>query len=317
MKTHRNLAVWTMRAWIPLLSCLLILCFTGLAHGVLYDDCDGDGLPDECPCGGCGAPPVPGGGCGCGAVGPVLLYQDQDDTIYIDDDYDQDGRGDVSDNCPYTWNQDQVDSDGDGAGDACDTCPALANPDQVDTDLDGVGNACDNDDDNDLVLDAQDACPVVPDPPQYDHDGDGAGDACDPDDDADGVPDLADNCPLVSNPGQEDGDLDLYGNDCDNDSDQDHVPDSVDNCPYVPNPNQSDVDEDDLGDACDFDADAAGPPVQPASQSDEGGGGFCAAVPMARGVALGSVLPFLAAGVWIALCRKKAMKKRWNGKNQT
>ena len=66
MGTQQIVSRWSLRAAVPLLSALLVLCPAGLAHGVLYDDCDGDGLPDECPCGGCGAPPVPGGGGGGG-----------------------------------------------------------------------------------------------------------------------------------------------------------------------------------------------------------------------------------------------------------
>jgi len=104
MKTQRSFFLrWERWVALPIFCCALVLSFATLAHGELYDDCDGDGLPDECPCGGCGAPPVPGGGCGCGGAGPVLLYQDMDDIIYVEDDYDQDGPGDARDNCPYDY----------------------------------------------------------------------------------------------------------------------------------------------------------------------------------------------------------------------
>ena len=89
-------------------------------------------------------------------------------------DADKDGVGDVCDNCPTWWNDNQIDSDGDGQGDVCDrdrdndgkeciitrtciislcyvgvisfsdNCPTTYNPDRKDTDRDGVGDACDN-----------------------------------------------------------------------------------------------------------------------------------------------------------------------------
>lgn len=80
-------------------------------------------------------------------------------------DSDEDGVPDEQDNCPATWNPDQVDRDGDGVGDACDNCPTVSNPDQADRDADGVGDACDN-------------CPLVSNPDQADSDGNGVGDAC-------------------------------------------------------------------------------------------------------------------------------------------
>ena len=58
-------------------------------------------------------------------------------------DTDYDGVNDNVDNCPTTYNPDQVDRDGDGVGDACDNCPSTANASQADTDGDGVGDACD------------------------------------------------------------------------------------------------------------------------------------------------------------------------------
>ena len=35
-------------------------------------------------------------------------------------DADKDGIGDVCDNCPLIWNDNQIDSDGDGSGNVCD-----------------------------------------------------------------------------------------------------------------------------------------------------------------------------------------------------
>ena len=49
-------------------------------------------------------------------------------------DTDGDNILDTEDNCPYTYNPDQLDTDGDGVGDACDNCPEIANPSQSITD---------------------------------------------------------------------------------------------------------------------------------------------------------------------------------------
>jgi hypothetical protein len=57
-------------------------------------------------------------------------------------DPDNDGIFDPNDNCPATYNPDQIDSDGDGVGDLCDNCPNVSNPDQKDSDGDGIGDAC-------------------------------------------------------------------------------------------------------------------------------------------------------------------------------
>ncbi|MBA2734138.1 MAG: thrombospondin type 3 repeat-containing protein [Acidobacteria bacterium] len=71
------------------------------------------------------------------------------------------------------------DADGDDIPDSTDNCPTTFNPDQLDTDADGAGNACDADDDNDGVLDTVDNCPLVANPNQADFDLDGIGDTCD------------------------------------------------------------------------------------------------------------------------------------------
>jgi hypothetical protein len=76
---------------------------------------------------------------------------------------------DYVDNCPFTFNVDQVDSDGDGRGNVCDNCTAIANGplvyapglapvSQCDRDSDGYGNACDGDfDANGFVTPADNA----------------------------------------------------------------------------------------------------------------------------------------------------------------
>jgi hypothetical protein len=174
-------------------------------------------------------------------------------------DGDQDGWGNVCDNCPTVYNPDQADADTDGLGDACDNdadndgipnaqdnCPTVYNPDQKDSDKDGIGDACDTDNDNDGIPDAQDNCPLVKNPDQKDSDHDGIGDACDTDNDNDGVANATDNCPNLSNPDQRDSDYDGIGDACDN-------------CPTISNPNQKDSDHDGVGDACE-DTDGDGVP---------------------------------------------------------
>ena len=94
-------------------------------------------------------------------------------TQYTCIDSDNDGYGDPgfpendcpTDNCPLTYNPDQVDSDSDGRGDLCDNCITVLNPLQEDTDEDDVGDSCDN-------------CIEVYNPDQLDDDEDGIGNAC-------------------------------------------------------------------------------------------------------------------------------------------
>jgi hypothetical protein len=59
-----------------------------------------------------------------------------------DTDTDEDGIGDLADNCPDDPNPLQEDGDGDGVGDLCDNCPDDPNPDQQDANGDGIGDAC-------------------------------------------------------------------------------------------------------------------------------------------------------------------------------
>lgn len=179
-------------------------------------------------------------------------------------DSDGDGFGDPGqisntcrqDNCPGTYNPDQVDADADGVGDACDdcpddpyndwdndgvcgdidNCPNIANTGQEDNDGDGLGNACDN-------------CPDIANPAQYDSDHDNVGDTCDnclnvpnhsqDNNDADSLGDACDNCPMADNNDQADGDADGVGDVCDN-------------CPVDYNPDQTDANHNDIGDICEF-----------------------------------------------------------------
>ena len=116
----------------------------------------------------------------------------------------------------------QDDFDEDGHGDMCDNCPVVPGESQSDVDFDGVGDACDN-------------CPEYGlDARQDDLDGDGEGDVCDGDIDGDVLGNGEDNCPWVSNAEQRDLDRDGLGDVCDEDADGDLIADGVDICPYSP-----------------------------------------------------------------------------------
>ena len=177
--------------------------------------------------------PMPGGG--VDFTKGWLLYTMSElliDTEVTDADFDgildgdNDGDGLPDDNCPTTYNTDQVDSDGDGVGDMCDNCRDVPNPDQANWDGIGPGDACNGyaDADGDDVEhrpddseDVGDNCPEVANPYQDDLDNDGLGDECDPDIDNDGIAnDAPDNCPLAGNADQADGDSDGAGDACDN-----------------------------------------------------------------------------------------------------
>ncbi|HNO80223.1 MAG TPA: hypothetical protein PKN33_19420 [Phycisphaerae bacterium] len=75
-----------------------------------------------------------------------------------------DGVGDVCDNCPTTFNDDQADADGDGAGDLCDICPGF--DDYLDANSNGVPDGCEpcegdestGDSDSDGICDDIDVC---------------------------------------------------------------------------------------------------------------------------------------------------------------
>ena len=133
--------------------------------------------------------------------GPYGTFVGINFSVTFGQDSDGDGVLDEFDNCPLTYNPDQLDTDSDGAGDACDTCPFDAG----------------NDADGDGLCAEEDNCPTVFNPDQMDLDNDGIGDACDDcmDVDQDGVCDELDNCPGTYNPDQTDADGDGIGDLCD------------------------------------------------------------------------------------------------------
>jgi hypothetical protein len=94
------------------------------------------------------------------------------------------------------------DVDADGVPGGLDNCPETFNPDQVDLDQNQSGNACDSDDDGDQVMDVQDNCALQWNQSQIDSDLDGLGDSCD-------------NCPFERNTGQADRNGDGIGDHCD------------------------------------------------------------------------------------------------------
>ncbi len=72
----------------------------------------------------------------------------------------------------------ELDPDGDGILSDVDNCPETYNFDQLDTDGDGIGDVCEPDSDGDGVIDDDDNCPLISNPDQIDTDGNGVGDAC-------------------------------------------------------------------------------------------------------------------------------------------
>ena len=188
-------------------------------------------------------------------------------TITIGDS-DGDGIVDVSDNCDFVVNPEQLDTDGDGIGDLCDpdldgdgvtneldNCPMDYNPDQANNDNDSRGDICDSDDDNDGYSDIQDFFPF--DPNEWsDTDRDGIGNNADTDDDNDNYLDTDDAFPL--NPKEWlDTDGDGIGNNEDQDDDNDGVEDKNDAFP-LDESEHTDTDKDGIGNNADEDDDGDG-----------------------------------------------------------
>ena len=188
-------------------------------------------------------------------------------TITIGDS-DGDGIVDVSDNCDFVVNPEQLDTDGDGIGDLCDpdmdgdgvtneldNCPMDYNPDQSNNDNDSRGDICDTDDDNDGYSDIQDFFPF--DPNEWlDTDRDGIGNNTDTDDDNDSYLDDEDAFPIDPREWL-DTDGDGIGNNKDKDDDNDGVEDRRDAFPLDEN-EHLDTDQDGIGNNADEDDDEDG-----------------------------------------------------------
>ncbi len=134
-------------------------------HGPSSPDCEDKGIP-------CGDPLL----CPTGYIPDTRMNgkfdtEDRNGNGILDDtpfpdwvDYNHDGIPEYGE-YRSPRGPDQSDTDQDGPGDICDNCPRIANPGQADDDQDGVGDPCDN-------------CPTVPNPGQEDWDHDGFGNAC-------------------------------------------------------------------------------------------------------------------------------------------
>jgi hypothetical protein len=195
----------------------------GGSDGDVCDDADADGNNDDSD----NCPGVPNG--------PILgtCFEGDDEGTTCGSNAECETGA-----IPGICQMDQDDQDDDGIGNVCDNCPDAFNPNQGDWNIDGIGDLCQNSDDEGYI-DFYDNCPGDPNPGQEDDDSDGVGNVCD-------------NCRYYPNPGQEnwnDVDDDI-GDLCQN-SDDEGLVDFLDNCPGDPNPDQADQDDDWIGDVCD------------------------------------------------------------------
>ncbi len=199
-------------------------------------DIDADGLGDACD----NCPDVPNGPKrGTCTVGRGMIGVPCESHAFCEpegggehfctmsqDDADNDGIGDLCDNCPTVPNGPLLGTC--TAGDVGEPCTANEECDTAAGSADGVCSMAQEDGDSDGVGTACDNCPSANNPDQRDSDGDGIGDACDDcmDPDGDGFGTIGwinsgcpepepDNCPLDYNPGQEDTDGDGVGDACD------------------------------------------------------------------------------------------------------
>lgn len=84
-----------------------------------------------------------------------------------------------NDHFPDAWNAVCNTTCQANSGLVLDNCPTTYNVNQLDTDHDGMGDACDTDLDNDGLLNTSDNCPLIANTNQKDSDFDGTGDVCD------------------------------------------------------------------------------------------------------------------------------------------
>jgi len=103
--------------------------------GWTISDTDGDGVVDDAD--NCPVDPNPDQ-----LNTDVAEIGGDPDGDACDADDDADGWADVDDDCPLTYDLDNLDSDSDGVGDVCDNCPVNSNPGQEDSDDDGIGDVC-------------------------------------------------------------------------------------------------------------------------------------------------------------------------------